>query len=58
MYMVRKTPYDLKQGLRAWNNKIDGYFIHKKFKRSPSEPSLYIKKKILKFFLFIYMLMT
>ena len=33
----------MKQAPRAWYNKIDQYFIDQGFRRSKSEPTLYIK---------------
>ena len=45
VYRLQKALYGLKQAPRAWNSKIDGYFNQNGFKRSPSEPSLYIKKE-------------
>lgn len=44
VYRLHKALYGLKQAPRAWNNKIDNYFINNGFHRSPSEPSLYVKK--------------
>lgn len=41
---LRKALYGLKQAPRAWNSKIDQYFSQSGFVRSPSEPSLYLKK--------------
>ena len=45
VYKLYKAFYGLKQTLRAWNNKIDMYFHQNGFKRSQSEPSLYVRKK-------------
>ena len=45
VYRLQKALYGLKQAPRAWNNKIDCYFHKKSFERSPSEPSLYVKKE-------------
>ncbi|CAL8169320.1 unnamed protein product [Prunus armeniaca] len=42
---LRKALYGLKQAPRAWNSKIDQYFCQSGFVRSPSEPSLYLKKE-------------
>ncbi|GMP55368.1 hypothetical protein CsSME_00020210 [Camellia sinensis var. sinensis] len=44
VYQLRKALYGLNQALRAWNSRIDKYFILSGFKRSPSESSLYEKK--------------
>jgi hypothetical protein len=43
VYKLRKTLYGLKQTLRAWYNHIDNYFNESGFKRSKSEPTLYVK---------------
>jgi len=40
---LKKALYDLKQAPRAWYSKIDQYFIDQGFRRSKSEPTLYIK---------------
>lgn len=44
VYKLKKALYGLKQAPRAWNSKIDAYFLRSGFMRSPSEPSLYVKK--------------
>ena len=44
VYKLRKALYGLKQAPRAWYSQIDGYFNEKGFKRSLSEPTLYVKK--------------
>jgi Reverse transcriptase (RNA-dependent DNA polymerase) len=43
MYKLKKTLYGLKQAPRAWYGNIDAYFTEKGFRRSPSEPTLYVK---------------
>lgn len=40
---LKKALYGLKQAPRAWYNHIDKYFIGSGFRRSPNEPTLYIK---------------
>ena len=40
---LKKALYDLKQAPRAWYSKIAQYFIDQGFRRSKSEPTLYIK---------------
>jgi len=40
---LKKALYGLKQAPRAWYSKIDQYFIDQGFRRSKSEPTLYIK---------------
>lgn len=45
VYRLHKALYGLKQAPRAWNSKIDRYFRQNNFQRSPSEPSLYVKKE-------------
>ncbi|CAL8990716.1 unnamed protein product [Prunus brigantina] len=39
----KKALYRLKQAPRAWNSRIDTYFINTGFRRSKSEPTLYTK---------------
>lgn len=53
VYRLRKALYGLKQAPRAWNSKIDKYFLQNGFHRSPSEPSLYVKKGGTKDFLIV-----
>jgi hypothetical protein len=43
VYKLKKALYGLKQAPRAWYSRIDNYFLKKGFKRSESEPTLYIK---------------
>ena len=40
---LKKALYGLKQAPRAWYSRIDGYFTNQGFRRSQSEPTLYIK---------------
>ncbi|GAA0159796.1 transmembrane signal receptor [Lithospermum erythrorhizon] len=40
---LKKTLYGLKQAPRAWYSRIDSYFINQRFRRSESEPTIYIK---------------
>lgn len=40
---LRKALYGLKQAPRAWYSRIDNYFTSQGFRRSLSEPTLYIK---------------
>lgn len=49
VYRLHKALYGLKQAPRAWNSRIDSYFTNNGFKKSPSEPSLYVKKENEKF---------
>lgn len=42
---LRKALYGLKQAPRAWYSRIDQYFIDQGFRRSKSEPTLYIKSQ-------------
>ena len=42
---LRKALYGLKQAPRAWYSKIDQYFMDRGFRRSKSEPTLYIKSQ-------------
>lgn len=42
---LKKALYGLKQAPQAWYSKIDGYFIDQGFRRSKSEPTLYIKSQ-------------
>ncbi|KAJ0911130.1 putative RNA-directed DNA polymerase [Helianthus annuus] len=43
VYKLKKALYGLKQAPRAWYEKIDTYFLSHGFKRSYSEPTLYVK---------------
>ena len=45
MLRLRKSLYGLKQAPRAWYSRIDQYFIDQGFRRSKSEPTLYIKSQ-------------
>ena len=40
---LKKALYGLKQAPRAWYSRIDSYFMSSGFRRSQSEPTLYIK---------------
>ncbi|KAK4385580.1 Retrovirus-related Pol polyprotein from transposon RE2 [Sesamum angolense] len=42
---LKKALYGLKQAPRAWYSRIDKYFIDRGFRRSLSEPTLYIKSQ-------------
>ncbi|KAL0381449.1 UNVERIFIED_CONTAM: Retrovirus-related Pol polyprotein from transposon RE2 [Sesamum angustifolium] len=42
---LKKALYGLKQAPRAWYNRIDKYFMDRGFRRSLSEPTLYIKSQ-------------
>ncbi|KAK2994058.1 hypothetical protein RJ640_010687 [Escallonia rubra] len=42
---LKKALYGLKQAPRAWYSRIDGYFTDQGFRRSKSEPTLYIKTR-------------
>ncbi|KAL0301339.1 UNVERIFIED_CONTAM: Retrovirus-related Pol polyprotein from transposon RE2 [Sesamum radiatum] len=42
---LKKALYGLKQAPRAWYNRIDKYFMDRGFRRSLSEPTLYIRAK-------------
>ena len=43
VYRLKKALYGLKQVPRAWYGRIDSYFWENGFKRSDSEPTLYLK---------------
>jgi hypothetical protein len=43
VYKLRKALYGLKQAPKAWYSHIDNYFNDNGFKRSKSEPTLYVK---------------
>jgi hypothetical protein len=43
VHKLRKALYGLKQALRTWYSHIDNYFNESGFKRSKSEPTLYVK---------------
>ena len=45
VYRLKKALYGLKQAPRCWNSKIDEYLLKNGFIKSPSEPSLYVKKE-------------
>ncbi|KAL0392228.1 UNVERIFIED_CONTAM: Retrovirus-related Pol polyprotein from transposon RE2 [Sesamum radiatum] len=42
---LKKALYGLKQAPRAWYSRIDKYFMDRGFRRSLSEPTLYIKSQ-------------
>ncbi|KAL0435046.1 UNVERIFIED_CONTAM: Retrovirus-related Pol polyprotein from transposon RE1 [Sesamum radiatum] len=42
---LKKALYRLKQAPRAWYNRIDNYFMDRGFRRSLTEPTLYIKSQ-------------
>ncbi|KAK4406351.1 Retrovirus-related Pol polyprotein from transposon TNT 1-94 [Sesamum angolense] len=42
---LKKALYGLKQAPRAWYSRIDKYFMDRGFRRSLSEPTLYIKNQ-------------
>ncbi|KAD1131216.1 hypothetical protein E3N88_43244 [Mikania micrantha] len=44
VYKLHKALYGLKQAPRAWYERIDTYLKGKGYKRSSSEPTLYVKK--------------
>ncbi|KAL0418687.1 UNVERIFIED_CONTAM: Retrovirus-related Pol polyprotein from transposon RE1 [Sesamum radiatum] len=43
---LKKALYGLKQAPRAWYSRIDKYFMDRGFRRSLSEPTLYIKSQV------------
>ncbi|KAL0358403.1 UNVERIFIED_CONTAM: Retrovirus-related Pol polyprotein from transposon RE2 [Sesamum angustifolium] len=43
---LKKALYGLKQAPRAWYSRIDKYFMDREFRRSLSEPTLYIKSQV------------
>jgi len=43
VYKLKKALYGLKQAPRVWYSRMDEYLKGEGFKRSPSEPTLYIK---------------
>ncbi|KAL0396441.1 UNVERIFIED_CONTAM: Retrovirus-related Pol polyprotein from transposon TNT 1-94 [Sesamum calycinum] len=43
---LKKALYGLKQAPRAWYSRIDKYFMDRGFRRSLSEPTLYIRAKV------------
>jgi Reverse transcriptase (RNA-dependent DNA polymerase) len=43
MYKLKKALYGLKQASRTWYDNIDAYFTEKGFRRSPRDPTLYVK---------------
>ncbi|KAK9928322.1 hypothetical protein M0R45_025465 [Rubus argutus] len=45
VYKLQKALYGLKQAPRAWFSRIESYFIKEGFKCSPSEQTLFIKRK-------------
>ncbi|KAM0029839.1 putative RNA-directed DNA polymerase [Helianthus debilis subsp. tardiflorus] len=44
VFKLHKALYGLKQAPRAWYSRIDGYLVQHGYKRSQSEPTLYIKR--------------
>ncbi|KAK4380916.1 Retrovirus-related Pol polyprotein from transposon RE2 [Sesamum angolense] len=45
VWRLKKALYGLKQAPRAWYSRIDKYFMDRGFRRSLSEPTLYIKSQ-------------
>lgn len=45
VYKLQKALYGLKQAPRAWFSRIESYFIKEGFESSPSEQTLFIKRK-------------
>ena len=45
VYKLRNSLYGLKQALRAWYSRIEGYFLDEEFERCPSEHTLFTKTK-------------
>ncbi|KAI4336284.1 hypothetical protein L6164_014828 [Bauhinia variegata] len=45
VYKLQKALYGLKQAPRAWFSRIESYFIKEGFERSPSEHTLFLKRK-------------
>lgn len=45
VYRLQKALYGLKQAPRAWFSRIESYFINEGFDRSPSEHTLFVKKR-------------
>ena len=43
MLKLKKALYGLKQALRAWNHRIDKYFLDNGFIKCPHEYALYVK---------------
>ncbi|KAL0312270.1 UNVERIFIED_CONTAM: Retrovirus-related Pol polyprotein from transposon RE2 [Sesamum radiatum] len=43
---LKKALYGLKQAPRAWYSRIDNYFMNQGFRRSLSEPTLYVKRQV------------
>lgn len=43
VYKLNKALYGLKQALRAWNKRIDGFFVHQGFKKCSIEYGVYVK---------------
>jgi len=43
VYKLHKALYGLKQAPRAWYSRIDDHFLQNGFRRSPNEPTLYVK---------------
>lgn len=45
VYKLQKALYGLKQAPRAWFSRIESYFIKEGFESSPSEQTLFVKRK-------------
>ena len=45
VYKVQKALYGVKQAPRAWFSRIESYFIKEGFESSPSEQTLFVKRK-------------
>ncbi|KAJ0440609.1 putative RNA-directed DNA polymerase [Helianthus annuus] len=44
VFKLHKALYGLKQAPRAWYSRIDGFLVQHGYRRSQSEPTLYVKK--------------
>jgi len=51
---LNKVLYGLKQTLRAWYSRIDGYFLKNRFIKCPNEYVIYIKIKERWYFYYVF----
>ena len=53
VYCLQRALYGLKQGPRAWYNRIEAYFLKEGFEKCPYEHTLFLKKSSQGIFLLV-----